>query len=350
MGMAMAQRHRSRSSVSPMAQIAVQISPTLVTATMEPYWVLWVPMTSRPSALPTLSHLPLQEIFTPGKAFETSFNFSFNANINGNATIYSETGGNSNDATIQFCAVVELLRDAGSTKVLVKYAEYAFKYVASLDGSIELVGAFQVVPAEPITVPDTLMDIFTVSAEVCGPGNLDGDSTLNQGDAVHICITSNAFPEASIAGIHTLTYSAPFGTGADVTFNAITAGSTVDALTKFVVDTDDCNGERYIVKTQLQGMFYHPINGNSKVNIQGLATLQLGDISLRRVLAKAVPGDRSLQEMESLKDFTIEVKTTAASDILQLGDISLPVVSSPRSFLGIVVSRRRRASRTSRSR
>jgi hypothetical protein len=42
--------------------------------------------------------------------------------------------------------------------------------------------------------------------------------------------------------------------------------------------------------------------------------LQLGDISLRRVLAKVVPGDRSLQETSSLEDFSIEVKTTAASD------------------------------------
>jgi hypothetical protein len=52
------------------------------------------------------------------------------------------------------------------------------------------------------------------------------------------------------------------------------------------------------------------------VNIQGLgATLQLGDISLHRVLTKAVPGDCSLQETESLEDFLIKMKMTAASNM-----------------------------------
>jgi hypothetical protein len=46
----------------------------------------------------------------------------------------------------------------------------------------------------------------TVNAEVCGPEDFAKNGTLNQGDAVHIiCIMSKAFPEASIAGIHTWT-------------------------------------------------------------------------------------------------------------------------------------------------
>jgi hypothetical protein len=99
-----------------------------------------------------------------------------------------------------------------------------------------------------------------------------------------------------------------------VTFDAITAGITVlDTLTKFDKD-DNCNGVTCIIKTQLQGLFY-PINGDSSVNIQGLATLQLGEFSLRHVLAKVVPGDRSLQETSSLEEFSIEVKTTTASDM-----------------------------------
>jgi hypothetical protein len=49
-------------------------------------------------------------------------------------------------------------------------------------------------------------------------------------------------------------------------------------------------------RPELQGIFYPP-NDNVMVRIDGLATMKVGaDSSLLRVLAKAVPGDFSLQD------------------------------------------------------
>ena len=244
----------------------------------------------------------------------TSFQFTFDKDINENDDLYYGTDlddGNSELAKVRFCVLMELLR-ANTTEittanggtqpdggdVVVNYAEFAFGYDATLNGTIVLADAFEVKPAEP-TAGKIADDTFTVVASVCGPQKaLDGD-VLNQGDSVHICITSTSFPEASISGIDTLSYSAPLSLGAgNVVLAAIVEGQSDDLLTKFD-DTTDCNGEQCIVKTQLQGNFYPP-NGFMNVTITGKATMELGG---RRVLAEVVAGDRSLQEGSSQSGF-----------------------------------------------
>jgi hypothetical protein len=191
---------------------------------------------------------------------------------------------------------------------VVNYAEFAFGYNATLNGTIVLEDAFNVVPAEPVTggIAD---DTFAVEATVCGPGDFSQGGTLNQGDSVHICINSTSYPEASISGIDSLSYSAPLaGGGGSVVLNAIIGGVSEDVLTKFDEDTD-CDGSLCIVKTQLQGNFYPP-DGNMTVEITGKATMKLGG---RRVLADVVPGDRSLQDT-SQSGFSMNVETAAFDD------------------------------------
>ena len=203
---------------------------------------------------------------------------------------------------------MELLRanTTGGADIVVNYAEFAFGYNATLNGTIVLEDAFDVIPAEPVTggIAD---DTFAVEATVCGPGDFSQGGTLNQGDSVHICINSTSYPEASISGIETLSYSAPLaGGGVSVVLNAIVGGVSEDVLTKFDEDTD-CDGSLCIVKTQLQGNFYPP-DGNMTVEITGKATMKLGG---RRVLVDVVPGDRSLQEGTSQSGFSMSVETAA---------------------------------------
>ena len=245
-------------------------------------------------------------------AGETSFNFTFGTDIQENAFIYSSTGVDDSGtkvATIRFCVMMELLsrNTTDATQVVVvNYAEFAFGYDATLNGTIVLADAFQVQPADP-TSGGIADDTFAVETSVCGPQG----GTLNQGDSFHICIDSTSYPEASISGITSLTYTAPFGdSSGSVVLDAIIGGNSADVLTKFVA-LDDCDGSLCIVKTQLQGNFYPP-NGFMNVSITGKATMDLGG---RRVLAKVVPGDRCLQEETTSKSgFSIDVETAALLD------------------------------------
>ena len=240
---------------------------------------------------------------------ETSFAFTFDANIQSNLDLYYETGledDSSKLATIRFCVMMELLRPNGTDDVaVVNYAEFAFGYNATLDGTIVLADAFEIQPADPTTggIED---DTFTVQARVCGPDGFVAGDILNQGDSVHICINSTSYPEASISGIDTLSYIAPLTGGGNVVLDAVSNGVAVDLLTKFDADKD-CDGNECIVKTQLQGNFY-PSNGFMNVTITGKATMELGG---RRILAKVVRGDRSLQEGTSQSGFSMDVETAA---------------------------------------
>ena len=268
---------------------------------------------------PTIEGLVISNYAHGFSTEETSFDFSFKNTINENADIYSSSETEESEniiATLRFCVVLELLRHDIPTgnDYLVNYSEYAFEYIATLDGTIVLNDAFQVSLAGPV-IGVKKARTFTIEAAVCGPGDLELGDILNQGDSVHICIKSKGFPEASITGVHSLIYTTPYYTGtggASVRLNAITDGSTVDSLTVFDASTD-CNGETCIIKTQLQGIFYPP-NGMMTVNIEGLATLNLGGRnSMRSVLAKVVPGDRSLGKA-NLQGFSIDVTTAAAFD------------------------------------
>ena len=244
----------------------------------------------------------------------TSFDFTFDKDIEDNEGLYFGTNltASSKVATIRFCVMIELLRDFNSTNntaVVVNYAEFAFGYNATLNGTILLEEAFPVAPAAPETgqIAD---DTFTVSATVCGPDRLLTSGILNQGDSVQICINSTSYPEASISGIESLTYTAPLSGVGDVVLDAIVGGKTKDILTKFDVATDCGDGDECIVITQLQGSFYPP-NGSMNVSITGKATMELGG---RRVLADVVvSGDRRLQEegTTSLSGFSMNVETTA---------------------------------------
>ena len=250
--------------------------------------------------------------------YKTSFNFTFEADIKDNHGLYYETEDSQDDATklatIRFCVMLELLsvnNTEGATPtdvVVVSYAEYAFGYNATLVGTILLEKAVEVKPADPTTggIDD---ETFTVVAWVCGPDDfLQGDGTISQGESMHICVNSTSYPKASISGIDSLTYTAPFGGGGSVVLDAITGGKSVDLLTRFLAG-NDCDGSQCIVKTQLQGNFFPP-DGFMNVSISGRATMELGG---RRVLAEVVPGDRSLQEGTSQSSFSMNVET-AASD------------------------------------
>ena len=244
---------------------------------------------------------------------ETSFNFTFGRDIKENAFTYNETEVDDTGtkvATIQFCVMMELLRqespDPTAELVVVNYAEFAFDYDATLNGTIVLADAFQVKPADPAAggLED---DTFVVIATVCGPDGLLAGDTINQGDSVHICINSTSYPEASISGIDTMSYSAAISGGGNVVLDAIVEGTSKDILTRFVA-LEDCDGSQCIVKTQLQANFFPP-DGFMNVSISGKATLELGG---RRILAEVAPGDRSLQET-SQSSFSLDVET-AASD------------------------------------
>ena len=238
---------------------------------------------------------------------KTSFDFTFNTEIKSNFGLYYQTelvDDNSKLATIRFCAMLELLgpKDSGSIDELevYTYVEYAFGYNATLNGTIVLANAFQVEPVDP-DKGEIEDDTFAVEATVCGPDGFVAGNTLSQGDSVHICINSTSYPEASISGIDSLTYAAPFGY-----LEAIKNGVSDDLLTLFDAAVD-CDGSQCIVKTQLKARFF-PADGFAKVTISGKAAMELGG---RRVLAEIVPGDRSLQEGESQSGFSIDVETSA---------------------------------------
>ena len=151
--------------------------------------------------------------------------------------------------------------------------------------------AFEVEPADSTTgrIED---DTFSVVATVCGPVDFEAHGTLNQGDSVHICISSTSYPEPLISGIESLTFTAPLSGVGSVVLDAIVGSNTKDLLTKFDAATDWGDGDQCIVKTQLEGNLYPP-NGNMNVTITGKAIMELGGC---RVLANVVPRDRSLQE------------------------------------------------------
>jgi hypothetical protein len=258
-------------------------------------------------------------------AGETSFNFTFGSDIDENVDIYSATEDENGTkvATIRFCVMLELLRPNvtdDAELVLVNYAEYAFSFLATLsgnfgledetsEGSIGLVDAFRVEALDPTSeaIPD---DTYAVEAYVCGPGDFVEGGILNQGDSVHICVNSTSYPEASVSGIDSLTFTAPLdGDSGSVVLEAIIGGISVDELTKFDATVDCADGDQCIVRTQLQGIFYPP-NGSMNVTITGKATMKLG--GGRRVLVDIVPGDRSLQEATSKSSFSIDVETTAS--------------------------------------
>ena len=70
---------------------------------------------------------------------ETSFGFTFETNIEDNLGLYYETAledDRSKLATIRFCVMMELLRPDGADVAVVNYAEFAFGYNATLDGTI----------------------------------------------------------------------------------------------------------------------------------------------------------------------------------------------------------------------
>jgi hypothetical protein len=197
--------------------------------------------------------------------------------------------------------MMEVLFPSGTDFEVMNCAEFAFGYDATLNGTIALAGALKVEPAEPDAggIED---DALTVEANVRGPNGFVAGVTLNQGDSAHICINSTSCPEASISGIDSLTCSAPFGY-----FEAIEDGASNNPLTKFDAEID-CDGIQCIVKTQLRARFYPP-NGFMNVSVTGEATMELGG---RRVLAKVVPGDRSLQEgISSQSGFSLDVETAA---------------------------------------
>ena len=132
------------------------------------------------------------------------------------------------------------------------YAEFAFGYNATLNGTILLENAFKVEPAVPESGGGIADDTFTVVATACGPDGVIQGGALTQGDYVHICINSISYPEASISGIDSLTNTAPFGSGS-VVLDAIVGGSSEDLLTKVVAATDCADGSQCIVMMQLKG-------------------------------------------------------------------------------------------------
>ena len=134
----------------------------------------------------------------------TSFDFSFKTNIESNSDIYSETGGSPgtanhlNSATIQFCVMLELLHDDGVDAVLVNYAEFAFEYVATLDGAIVIRHAFQVPvdPTDPTYPPTDPTDPGTFEVETAAL--LDASGTAKKGVATLSMIMTTIFAAASL--------------------------------------------------------------------------------------------------------------------------------------------------------
>ena len=107
---------------------------------------------------------------------ETSFDFTFNTDIKSNLGLYYETEQDDNSsklATIRFCVMLELLGPIDNGPIgselleVYNYAEYAFGYNATLNGTIVLADAFQVEPADPDTGGLVEDDTFAVEATVC---------------------------------------------------------------------------------------------------------------------------------------------------------------------------------------
>ena len=242
-------------------------------------------------------------MFTQNANFNQDF--TFDTDIKSNLSLYYKTeleDERSKLATIRFCVMLELLGPFGSDFEVYNYAEYVFDYNATLDGTIVLADAFQVEPANPNTGGIADETFAFEEATVCGPDGFAAGGTLNQGASVHICINSTSYPEASISGIASLAYSAPFRH-----LEAIKDGVSGNLLTKFDAEID-CEGSQCILKTQLRARFY-PLDGFMNVSITSKATMDLGG---PHVLAKVVRGGRSLQEETSQSGFSIDVETSAS--------------------------------------